>query len=170
MACPTVLSTSPRPTTDPHRTPDDQGPDVPETTETITVDRPVAEVFTRVADFSDLAEWDPTFDSSRRIDEGPLGVGSSFQVRGSTAGQDLDLVLTITEYDPPRKVVFNGTGDGMNTTERIEVTSTDDGGSEVTYHSAFETERSDLLDAALQVPFWFVGKATIRRLQEWLED
>jgi dehydrogenase/reductase SDR family member 12 len=143
---------------------------VPDTTETITVDRPVADVFIRVADFSDLAEWDPAFDSSRRIDEGPLGVGSSFQVRGSTAGQDLDLVLTITEYDPPRKVVFDGTGEGIDTTERIEVTPTDSGGSEVTYHSAFETERSDLLDAALQVPFWFVGKATIRRLQEWLED
>jgi dehydrogenase/reductase SDR family member 12 len=143
---------------------------MPETTETITVDRPVADVFTRVADFSDLADWDPTFDSSRRIDDGPLGVGSSFQVRGSTAGQELDLVLTITEYDPPRRVVFSGTGEGIDTTERIEVAATDAGGSEVTYHSAFETERSDLLDAALQVPFWFVGKATIRRLQDWLED
>jgi dehydrogenase/reductase SDR family member 12 len=143
---------------------------MPETTETITVDRPVADAFTRVADFSDLAEWDPTFDFSRRIDEGPLGVGSSFQVRGSTAGQELDLVLTITEYDPPRRVVFSGTGEGIDTTERIEIAATDGGGSEVTYHSAFATERSDLLDAALQVPFWFVGKATIRRLQEWLED
>lgn len=143
---------------------------MPETTETITVDRPIADVFTRVADFSDLAEWDPTFDSSRRTDDGPLGLGSSFQVRGSTAGQELDLVLTITEYDPPRRVVFSGKGEGIDTTERVEVAPTDGGGSEVTYHSAFETERSDLLDAAMQVPFWFVGKSTIRRLQDWLED
>jgi dehydrogenase/reductase SDR family member 12 len=142
---------------------------MPETTETVTVERPVADVFTRVADFSDLAEWDPTFESSRRIDEGPLGVGSSFQVRGSVAGQDLDLVLTIKEYDPPRLVVFSGTGEGIDTTERIDVAPTDEGGSEVTYHSAFETDRSDLVDAAMQVPFWFVGKATIRRLEEWLE-
>jgi dehydrogenase/reductase SDR family member 12 len=143
---------------------------VPETTETITVERPVTEVFARVADFSDLAKWDPTFDSSRRIDEGPIGVGSSFQVRGSAAGKELDLVLTIVEYDPPRRVVFNGTGEGLDTTERIEVAPTDGGGSEVTYHSAFETDRSDLLDSAMQVPFWFVGKSTVRRLEEWLED
>jgi dehydrogenase/reductase SDR family member 12 len=143
---------------------------VPETTETITVARPVTEVFARVADFSDLAEWDPTFDSSRRIDEGPLGVGSSFQVRGSVAGQDLDLVLTIEEYDPPRRVVFSGTGEGIDTTERIEVVPVASGGTQVTYHSAFETDRSELVDAALQVPFWFVGKATVRRLEAWLED
>jgi uncharacterized protein YndB with AHSA1/START domain len=143
---------------------------MPSTTETTIVDRPAEEVFARAADFSDLAEWDPTFESSRRIDSGPLGVGSSFAVRGSVAGKDLDLTLTITEYDPPRRVVFSGQGEGLDTTERLEVARRAEGGSEVTYHSAFETERSDLLDAVMQVPFWFVGKATMRRLGEWLEE
>jgi uncharacterized protein YndB with AHSA1/START domain len=143
---------------------------MPETTETITVARPVDEVFARVADFSRLAEWDPTFEASRRVDDGPLGVGARFDVTGTTAGQTVNLLLTVTEYDPPRRIVFDGSGDGLDTTERLEVNPTDDGGSEVTYHSAFETDRSDLVDAALQVPFWLVGKKTMRSLEDWLTE
>jgi carbon monoxide dehydrogenase subunit G len=143
---------------------------VPDTTETIAVDRPATEVFHRVADFSRVSEWDPMFDSSRRVDDGPVGVGSKFHVTGSTAGQELDLVLTITEYDAPRRVVFDGQGDGLSTTERIEVTDRGDGGSEVTYHSAFETDRSDLVDTAMEIPYWFVGKSVMRGLRDWLTD
>jgi dehydrogenase/reductase SDR family member 12 len=143
---------------------------MPSTTETTTIDRPAAEVFPRVADFAKLSEWDPVFDTSRRLDDGPMGVGSSFLVSGTTAGREVELILTITRFEPPNRVTFDGTGDGLRTTERIEVADLDDGRCEVTYHSSFETNQADLAEAAMQVPFWLVGKATMRHLDDWLTD
>lgn len=144
---------------------------MPSTTESITVDRPVADVFHRVADFGQLAEWDPTFDRSRRLDEGPLKVGSAFEVHGETAGQEIDLLLTITAIDAPHRVEYSGRGgDGLTTAERIEVRPLADGSTEVTYHSEFDTGSSKLVDAAMEVPFFFVGKAAIRGLEDWLTE
>jgi hypothetical protein len=143
---------------------------MPSTTETTTIDRPASEVFPRVADFAHLSEWDPVFDSSSRLDDGPVGVGSSFLVTGTTAGREVELILTITTYDAPNLVTFDGTGDGLRTTERIEVAPLDDERCEVTYHSSFETNHADLVEAAMQVPFWLVGKATMRHLDDWLTD
>jgi dehydrogenase/reductase SDR family member 12 len=79
---------------------------MPSTTETTTIDRPASEVFPRVADFAHLSEWDPVFDSSSRLDDGPVGVGSSFLVTGTTAGREVELILTITTYDAPNLVTL----------------------------------------------------------------
>jgi uncharacterized membrane protein len=94
---------------------------IPMTTETTTLPRPADEVFRYLADFGNLAEWDPMFDRSERLDDGPLGVGSRFRVVGSVAGSELTLDLEIVEYDPAGRVVFHGTGDGLRTREDLQV-------------------------------------------------
>jgi dehydrogenase/reductase SDR family protein 12 len=142
---------------------------VPETTETTTLPRPADEVFRYLADFGNLAEWDPMFDRSERLDEGPLGVGSRFHVVGSAAGSDVELTLEIVEYDEPRRVVLSGTGDGLRTREDLQVRPADEG-CEVTYTSSFETDKPDLVDAATAPAFWLVGKRAIRGLEDRLGD
>lgn len=143
---------------------------MPETTETVTFDRPAQDVFDRLADFSRLSEWDPMFDESVRLDDGPLGVGSRFRVRGSTMGSEIELELEVIEYEPPSRIFLRGTGEDMWTTEDLRVASTDGGGCEVTYHSSFETDRPDAVDAATKPVFFLIGKAAIRGMERWISD
>lgn len=140
---------------------------MPETTETASFARPQDEVFRYLADFGNLAEWDPSFEESRRLDDGPLRVGARFHAVISAAGNEIPMELEITEYDEPRRVSLTGSGDGFDTSEDITVEPTDEG-CEVTYHSRFETEKSDLLDAAAQPAFWAVGKAAMRGMKQRL--
>jgi uncharacterized protein YndB with AHSA1/START domain len=141
---------------------------MPETTETTQLPRPAEEVFRYLADFSNLAEWDPMFERSERVDDGPLGVGARFHVVGSVAGSELTLDLEIVEYDEPRRVVFRGTGDGLRTREDLEVAPTAEG-CEVTYTSSFETDKPDVVDAASKPGFVLVGKRAIRGLEQQLD-
>lgn len=141
---------------------------MPETTETATLDRPTEEVFRYLADFGNLAEWDPGFESSERVDDGPLDVGSRFQATASFAGAEFPMELEIVHYDEPNHVVLKGTGDGLTTREDIRVEPTSEGGSEVTYVSAFETDKPDLLDAASKPGFLLIGKNAIRGMKETL--
>ncbi|MTV27307.1 hypothetical protein FTX61_18090 [Nitriliruptoraceae bacterium ZYF776] len=152
------------PSVSPHR-----GAAVPETTETATVARPADATFRYLADFGNLAEWDPQFDRSERLDDGPLGVGSRFEVEGSAAGKKFVLEMRIVTYDEPTHVVLQGTGDGIRTEEDIRVAPVE-GGSEVTYHASFETDAPDWLDAAGQPIFTLVGKRTMSQLTDVLGE
>jgi dehydrogenase/reductase SDR family protein 12 len=140
---------------------------MPETSETTTFARPAEEVFDLVADFGNLADWDPMFDESMRLDEGPLGVGSRFKVKGTVASQSFDLDMEIVEFDRPQHVVVKGTGDGFETLEDISVRPTDEG-CEVDYRSRFETDKPDIVDAASKPAFVAIGKRAIKGMQEWI--
>ncbi len=143
---------------------------MPTTTETTTVDASQGDAFDYVADFSHLAEWDPTFVLSERVDDGPLGVGATFDCRLVVLDVRVPMALEITEYERPSRVVLQGTGDGFTTREEITVAPTSSGGSEVTYTAEFETDKPDWVDAMGAPVFTVVGKAAIRGLHEHLEQ
>lgn len=144
---------------------------MPTTTETTTVDAPREDVFDYVADFSHLAEWDPTFVSSERVDEGPLDVGSTFDCRMVVLDVQVPMALEITRYERPHRVVLEGTGDGFTTREEITVGPAGDGRQvEVAYTSEFDTDKPDWIDAMGAPIFTVVGKAAIRGLHEHLEQ
>ena len=140
---------------------------MPETSETTTFARPAQEVFDLVADFGNLADWDPMFEESMRLDDGPLDVGSRFKVKGKMANQSFDLDMEVVEYDRPQRVVVKGTGAGLETREDISVRPTNEG-CEVTYHSQFETDKPDIVDAATKPAFIAIGKRAINGMQEWI--
>ena len=48
--------------------------------ETITVERPLHEVFAYISEFSRIEEWDPAVARGQRLTEGPLGAGSQFRI------------------------------------------------------------------------------------------
>lgn len=143
---------------------------MPETTETTVVnDRRQDEVFRYVADFGNLADWDPTFERSERLDSGELGVGSRFRAVMSLGGKDVEIEWTLTHYDEPNRVVLDGASDRFTTREDIRVEPVGDG-TQVTYTGSYDTDRSDLLDAASKPAFSFVGKAAIRGLERTLNE
>jgi hypothetical protein len=143
---------------------------VPETTETTVLDRDRTEVFRYLADFGNLADWDPSFDSSERLDSGPLGEGSRFKATLEMLGNEVEIDFVCSVYDEPNRVVLDGTSDRFTTQEDIRVGTADDGRTEVSYTGSFDTEAPDLLDAATKPGFFFVGKAAIRGMQRTLGD
>jgi hypothetical protein len=142
---------------------------MPTTEATETFPLPPHEVFERVADMSHLSEWDPMFDRSERLDEGPIEEGSRFRAEGSALGLEVDLVLTVVTHEPPRRIILEGRGDGIWTTEDIEIIPREDGtASELTYWSSFETDRSAILEALAQPAFTVAGRRTMAGLRRWL--
>lgn len=87
---------------------------------TIDVAAPLDDAFAYVADFGRAAEWDPGLRESRRLEEGPLGVGSAFQIVADVGGKAQEFRYTITAFEPPRRVVIEGVGE--QATSRDEVT------------------------------------------------
>jgi hypothetical protein len=65
------------------------------------------EAFDVVADFSSAAAWDPAVASARRLDDGPLRVGSRFALRYRLAGPvTVPLTYEITHLERPDRVVL----------------------------------------------------------------
>jgi hypothetical protein len=61
-----------------------------------------------VADFTSSAAWDPGVVSARRLDQGPLQVGSRFELRYRVAGPvTIPLVYELTRFDRPDRVVLS---------------------------------------------------------------
>lgn len=143
---------------------------MPTTTETTTVDAPQEDVFDYVADFSHLAEWDPTFVRSDRVDSGPIDVGSTFDCRMVILDVQVPMALEVVRYERPHRVVLEGMGDGFRTREEITVAPSDDGTVEVAYTSEFDTDTAEWLDAASAPVFTVVGKAAMHGLHRHLEQ
>jgi carbon monoxide dehydrogenase subunit G len=142
---------------------------MPSTTETIAVARPAETVLEELADFSRLSEWDPMFDESERLDaDGAVRVGSRFRAAGSVAGASFELTMELVVYEPGRRVVLTGQGDGLTTREDISVAPTDEG-CEVTYDSSFETDKPAIVEALTDPAFTVAGKRTMSSMRSWLE-
>lgn len=90
--------------------------------ETITLNRPAHEVFAYVSDFANCQQWDATATRSERLDDGPLGVGSRFDVNCALPVGSLDLIYEVTEFQAPHKIVLVGRGRFFEVTDTITVT------------------------------------------------
>ena len=105
--------------------------------ETRDINRPLDEVFAYVADFSTVAEWDPGIRSSRRIDDGELGVGSSFDVVATFNGREMPLVYEITKYEPGSLIVLETNAARFDGIDTIEFSAVDDTTTRVRYQADF---------------------------------
>ena len=68
----------------------------------VTIDRPAADVFAYVTDFSRVPEWQATAIEGRLESERMEQGARAFEVR-KVLGRELESTLTIVEYDPPRR-------------------------------------------------------------------
>ena len=83
--------------------------------------------FRHVSDFSRQAEWDPNTVSSRRIDQGELGVGARFALDVKMGRGAVPMEYRITEFEPPSKVVLVGEGSGVWSRDVITFTEVPEG-------------------------------------------
>ncbi|MEE4185022.1 MAG: SRPBCC family protein [Gammaproteobacteria bacterium] len=82
---------------------------MPEITESITINRPVTEVFRTVADMNRASEWQPDVSESSMSDE-KMRVGIILSQTRSThvLGWRLDLNADVLEYTPNRLIELQG--------------------------------------------------------------
>lgn len=135
-------------------------------TETATFELTPQQVFDFVVDFSNLSRWDPMFDRSTRLDDGELGVGSTFEVVADKAGKELPITYRIEQYDRPRSARLVGEGDGFTSIDEITVEAVG-GGAELTWNARVETD-APVVDTLATPVFKTVAKASISGLRDEL--
>ncbi len=111
--------------------------DVPRYRASVITLRHPDDAFKYMADFDNVAEWDPGVVEAERIGSGELGVGSRFRVVVASAGRKLPLEYRITEFDPPRLVVLLAQTATLRSLDKITVEPAPDGAT-VTYDANLE--------------------------------
>ena len=116
---------------------------------TIETGCPAEEAFAFVADFSTTERWDPGIVEAKRLDDGPIGVGSRFELVSKFGSREQSIVYEITRFDPPRSVTLVGEGETFRGTDVISFESREGGGTRVRYEADLGLKGF----AALALPF-----------------
>ncbi len=88
---------------------------------------PPEEAFAYMADFSNARFWDPSVSRADRVEDGPVGVDSAFDLVARFAGRDVELRYEIVEYDASRRVVLAARRPGFVSRDTITVAPADHG-------------------------------------------
>jgi uncharacterized protein YndB with AHSA1/START domain len=70
----------------------------------VTIDRPVEEVFAFVSDPTNDDQFVAARISTKKTTSGPLGPGSRFDATGKFLGRRIDSSMEVSEYQPNRKI------------------------------------------------------------------
>ena len=75
---------------------------------TVTITRPVEEVFTYLADAENLPQWNYAIEQTRKVSPGPVGVGTVYRQTRTLPGrsqEDFEIVV----FQPPGQLALDGT-------------------------------------------------------------
>jgi carbon monoxide dehydrogenase subunit G len=106
------------------------------------IEAPAAELFAYLADLRNVADWMSGVVSAELTSEGEMGVGSTALVVRQLMGQRIEAPLTVTEYDPPRRVVIGSEVSGVKA--NAELVLVPDGDEATELHFAMEIRGSRL--------------------------
>ncbi|MET3172732.1 UNVERIFIED_ORG: uncharacterized protein YndB with AHSA1/START domain [Arthrobacter sp. UYCu721] len=89
----------------------------------VTVHRPIEEVWTYLTDSRNLTRWSPAWFGARVTSPGPLELGTTFQGRRTILGVlPLRWTGVVTEWDPPQVFSFAVKVLGAQSTVRLTLT------------------------------------------------
>lgn len=88
--------------------------------------------FAFIADLDNLPRWQSGVTGAEQLTDGPIAVGSVARVERSLMGQTIQADLTVTELDPPRRLVLATEVSGMKV-DAILTLEPRDGGSHATF-------------------------------------
>jgi len=132
-------------------------------TTTWTPDR----AFAYMADFSHAAEWDPGVAEATRVDTGPVGQGSEFDLIVLVAGRRVPMRYEITDYAPGR-VTFSSHSANLESVDTVTVISQGTT-TEVTYDARINFRGVlRIADPLLILAFHGVADRAIRGLEDRL--
>jgi carbon monoxide dehydrogenase subunit G len=90
-------------------------------TQSVTVDRPLQEVWDFIGDFENTTRWSRGVLEARQTSDGPLGVGSTLQTVVKAFGRRRTADYLVTEYKPNRAFAFQVTSGPMASRARYSV-------------------------------------------------
>jgi uncharacterized protein YndB with AHSA1/START domain len=74
---------------------------------TLTINRPLADVFAYLAEFENIPRWNYAIAETRKISDGPVGVGTRcWQLR--TIPSRAEEYFEVIEFEPRRKLAIRG--------------------------------------------------------------
>ena len=136
---------------------------------TVMSDRSAEETFDYLAEFSSAAEWDPGVSGAERLDDGPVGLGSTFRLGVSVAGRATPLDYRIVSYQRPHRVVLLGENDTIRSEDTVTVVARPDGGSVLTYDADLRLKGVlAAFNPVLDVPFRRIGDRGLSGLRRML--
>lgn len=90
--------------------------------EEAVVQVPLGEAFDYTADFSKIQDWDPGVAESSQIGDGPVERGTRFRLMIAFGSRTIPMTYSITEYEPPHRVVLMGEGSTLTAIDEITFT------------------------------------------------
>jgi carbon monoxide dehydrogenase subunit G len=100
---------------------------MPSGTVTTEFPTPVESVWEIITDVEQAPSWVPDLVSVRRIDTGPIQVGSQFAEVMRVQGRQIDIVVEIIEYAAPRLIAHEGQGGSVKIGVRTTIDETPSG-------------------------------------------
>lgn len=88
---------------------------------------PPEKVFAYLADLDNLAEWQTGITAVRRTSEGEIGVGATALVTRELMGQRIEAPLTVTEYEPPRRMAIGSEVSGVKAHATLDLAPAENG-------------------------------------------
>ncbi len=112
---------------------------MPRVSKTVTLPRKPGEVFDYLANFENTAEWDPGVAKATKTSDGPVGLGSTFDLVANFRGRQIPVTYEVTVYEPDSRVVLVGRNKQFTGTDDIGV-SPDGDGTRVSWNADFQME------------------------------
>lgn len=136
---------------------------------TITVDKPTGLVWDYLSDFRSTNDWDPGTVSTERT-SGDGGPGTTYHNTSKFLGKETELVYTVTEVEPGRRIKLQGENKSITTYDTITVDPAAGGGTAVTYRAEFELHGfAKVADPFMGLPTKKLGDDAEKSLEEALD-
>lgn len=108
---------------------------MPQIERTVTVAKPLSEVWEYLVDFTNTESWDPPTQSTTRV-SGDGGVGTVYKNVSRMLGRDVEVEYTVLDVEPQRLFRLAGKTSSMDLLDTMTFEETD-GQVSVTYTAEF---------------------------------
>lgn len=132
--------------------------------------RSLEDVFDYVVDFSRITQWDHTITQSRKVTNGPIGLGTKFDLTFAMGPRRIPIAYEITEWDYPNKAVLTGTSANFTAVDTVTL-GVSDAGCHLDWDAKLEfTGFAAKVVALIEKKIVSGGVKTIRDLETALAD
>src|SRR5260370_24713141 len=111
---------------------------------TITIQRPIEEVFTYITNTQEVPKWSPVKEL-KQTSEGALGIGTTVTQVVEFLGRTFESTTEVTGYDPPKAFAFKATSGPVLFEQHFTLSSTGGG---TTVNAVLEGEPGGLFKLA----------------------
>ncbi len=129
---------------------------------------PPDEVFAYLSDFANAEEWDPGTVSARRLDPGPVAIGTRVRLRARFLGRESEIVYSVVELEDERLVRLRGENAAAISEDVLTFTPVPSG-TRITYDATLRFKGPlAMLDPLFGLAFRRLGDAALLSMRQTL--